>query len=103
MSNLRSFAIALGSVGALLAASPASFAQEGWRMIYPPRVVYIDRYYDYPPVYAGAAYVRGPMAYDAYAAVPLYQNGYDAYAATSRWYSPVLRGGDWVAVHGATR
>jgi hypothetical protein len=102
MSNATKLAAALGLAGAMLASSPASYAQDLRRTTY-ATALYGDCYYDPllicgPVSYAAMASVA-PLAVDAYAAA----NGVvqPSYLTTAPFFWRGLRGGDWVAIHGS--
>jgi hypothetical protein len=105
MSNATKLAAALSVAGAMLASSPASFAQE--RLTTQAYVTgvyaYGDCYYNLSqicPAAPGAYAAIAPRAVDAYAAVDgIVQPPY--LVATPWWRLGGLRGNDWVAIHGA--
>ncbi len=104
MAKSKTLVAALSLAGATLAFSPAAFAQDLRQAYVTP--IYVDCYYDIgkicgPAVAVGAYAALGPVGYDSYssyAAVGVV--GRPAYA-TTRWLGSGLRGGDWIAIHGA--
>ncbi len=106
MAKSNTLVAALGLAGATLAFSPAAVAQESLRQAY-VSPIYVDCYYDIgkicgPAVGVGAYAAFGPVGYDSYssyAAVGVV--GRPAYVVTPQWIGRGLRGGDWVAIHGA--
>ena len=105
MANVKTFVAALGLAGAMLMPASASFAQQYVRQVYVAPVV--DCYYDMTMACQYGGY--GSYGYGAYAAIGPIGIGGGPYAAiampgyaASYFWGP-LRGGDWVAVHGAAR
>jgi hypothetical protein len=104
MAKSTTLVAALGLAGATLAFSPAAVARERLRQVY-AAPVYVDCYYDIGKICGpavGAYAALGPVGYDSYssyAAVGVVPQ--PAYVATTQWFGRGLRGGDWVAIHGA--
>jgi hypothetical protein len=106
MAKSKTLAAALALAAATLTFSPAALAQESLRRVY-AAPIYVDCYYDIgkvcgPAGGVGAYAALGPVGYDSYssyAAVGVV--GRPAYVATPQWIGGGLRGGDWVAIHGA--
>jgi hypothetical protein len=100
MSNTTKLVAALSVAGTMLASSPASYAQDLRRGVYASgayaSAVYGDCYYD-------PSQICPPGPYAAMRPV----GPYAAYAAVNGYVQPMfwrgLRGGDWVAIHGAAR
>jgi hypothetical protein len=101
MAKSKTLVAALGLAGATLAFSPAAFAQESLRQAY-VTPIYVDCYYDIGKICGPAG---GVGAYAAFG--PVGYNGYSSYAAVgvvpqpTQWFGRGLRGGDWIAIHGA--
>jgi hypothetical protein len=96
MSNATKLAAALSLAGAMLASSPASYAQDLRSVRYAYASGAYDCYYD-------PSLICPPGPYAAMRPV----GPYAAYAAVNGYVQPMfwrgLRGGDWVAIHGAAR